>query len=59
MSHYEITFTESHPVTDGDGTTVTVEDYEDVGSMLILELTDGTSQSVGKQLVDDVTELEG
>ncbi len=57
MSSYEIEFAKTHPLTEGDETTLTVDGYDDVGSMLMLELTDGTSQSVGKQLVDDITEL--
>lgn len=59
MSLYEITLGEPHPLTEGDETTLTVDEYDDVGSMLMLELTDGTRQSIGKQLVDDITELEG
>jgi hypothetical protein len=59
MSTYEITFAETHPLTEGEETTLTVDGYDDVGSMIMLELTDGSTQSVGKQLVEDVTELEG
>jgi hypothetical protein len=58
MSRYEITLTEAHPLTEGDETTLTIDGYDDVGSMLMLELTDGSTQSIGKQLVDDVAELE-
>jgi hypothetical protein len=58
MSAYKITFAETHPLTEGEDTTLTVDGYDDVGSMIMLELTDGSTQSVGKQLVDDVTELE-
>lgn len=58
MSSYEITFAETHPLTEGDETALTVDGYNDVGSMLMLELADGTTRSVGKQLVDDITELD-
>ncbi len=48
-----MTFVEPHDLADGD-TTLTVDDYEDVGSMYILELPAGTTRSVGKQLVASV-----
>lgn len=56
MGSYLVTFAEPHELTDGEDTTLVVSDYEDVGSMYILELTDGATRSVGKQLVESVTE---
>lgn len=56
MPEHTVTFSEPHVLTDGDAVELTVDGYEDVGSMYILELTDGTTQSVGKQLVDSITE---
>jgi hypothetical protein len=53
VSSYRVTFVEPHDLADGD-TTLTVDDYEDVGSMYILELPAGTTRSVGKQLVASV-----
>jgi hypothetical protein len=58
MSPYEITLSETHPITDGDETTLRVVGYDDLGSMLMLELPDGGTRSVGKQLVEEITELE-
>jgi hypothetical protein len=58
MSLYRVAFDAPHELTDGDETTMTVADYEDVGSMYILELPDGTTRSVGKQLVTSVAEHE-
>ncbi|ESS04467.1 MAG: hypothetical protein A07HR67_00753 [uncultured archaeon A07HR67] len=58
MSEYEVTFAQPHELTDGEETTLVVGDCEDVGSMYILELTDGGTRSVGKQLVSSVTEAE-
>lgn len=55
---YEVSFAEPHELTDDDGTVV-VDDYDDVGSMYMLELPDGTTQSVGKQLVESVDETDG
>ncbi len=53
---YEVQFEDPHMLTDGDETSLTIADYEDVGSMLILELEDGMTRSVGKQLVESVEE---
>ncbi len=58
MPSYHVAFDAPHELTDDDETTMTVADYEDVGSMYILELQDGTTRSVGKQLVTSVTEHE-
>ena len=55
---YELRFAEPHQLTDGDETTLPVTYYDDVGSMYILELSDGTTRSVGKQLVTAVNEAE-
>ena len=55
---YQITLAEPHEITDGDQRTITVSGYEDVGSMFMLELTDGGIRSIGKQLIEDVTPIE-
>jgi hypothetical protein len=52
---YTVRFDAPHELTDGDATTLVVDDYDDVGSMYIFELADGTTRSVGKQLVASVT----
>jgi hypothetical protein len=49
-------FSEPPLLTDGDETELEVSGYEDVGSMYLLELPDGGRRSVGKQLVDEITE---
>lgn len=56
---YKISFEKPHKLTDGDETTLTVADYDDVGSMFILELEGGTTRSVGKQLIESVEESDG
>ncbi|SDG28557.1 hypothetical protein [Halorientalis regularis] len=58
MPQYTVTFAEPHSLTDGDDETMQVTGYEDVGSMYILELLNGETRSVGKQLVDDITETD-
>ncbi len=58
MPRYTVTFAEPHTLTDGDDTTVQVTGYEDVGSMYILELMNGETRSVGKQLVDDIADVD-
>lgn len=58
MTRYTVTFEKPHALTDGEETTLLVGGYEDVGSMYILELIDGATQSVGKQLVADITQAE-
>jgi hypothetical protein len=55
---YELRFAEPHQLTDGDETTLRVAGYEDYGSMYMIELEDGSTQSVGKQLIESVTEVE-
>jgi hypothetical protein len=57
-SQYRVHFAEPNELTDDEGTELLVADYDDVGSMYILELSDGRTRSVGKQLVDDVTPVE-
>lgn len=58
MTQYIVEFADSHVLTDGDDRTLTVSEYDDFGSMYSLELPDGSSRSVGKQLVEDITEVE-
>ncbi len=53
---YTVRFVSPHELTEGDETTLVVDDYEDLGSMYTFELPDGTSRSVGKQLVESVTD---
>jgi hypothetical protein len=53
---YTVRFGAPHELTADDETTLVVDDYEDVGSMYIFELSDGTTRSVGKQLVESVTD---
>lgn len=55
---YVVTFDEPHNLTDGDETELAVTDYEDFGSMYQLSLTDGSTRSVGKQLVSTITEQD-
>jgi hypothetical protein len=55
MGSHTVTFAEPHDLTDDGERTLVVSDYEDVGSMYILELPDGTTRSVGKQLVESIT----
>lgn len=59
MTQYTVKFAEPHVLTDGDDQTLTVDEYDDFGSMYSLELPDGTSRSVGKQLVESITEADG
>lgn len=58
MTSYRVTFDAPHELTDDGETTVTAADYDDLGSMYMIELPDGTTRSVGKQLVTSVTERE-
>jgi hypothetical protein len=55
---YVVHLTEPHELTDGDETTVEITDYDDFGSMYSLVFPDGTEQSIGKQLVTEITPLE-
>ncbi len=52
---YTVTFAEPHHLTDGEETELTVLEYDDFGSMYTLELVDGSTRSVGKQLVTDIS----
>jgi hypothetical protein len=58
MPQYTVEFAEPHALTDGDDRTLTVDGYDDFGSMYNLELTDGNTRSVGKQLVENITEVD-
>lgn len=55
---YTVVFSEPHMLTDDGETELEVDEYDDLGSMIRLELTDGSARSVGKQLVDDIVEHE-
>jgi hypothetical protein len=54
---YQVELSEPHGIADG-GTSVTVADYEDVGSMYIFELEDGSTRSLGKRVVETVDAVE-
>jgi hypothetical protein len=54
-----VEFADPHILTDGDDRTLIISGYDDYGSMYSLELPDGNSRSVGKQLVESITEAEG
>lgn len=56
MTQYTVEFAEPHALTSGDDRTLTVDGYDDFGSMYSLELPDGSSRSVAKQLVERITE---
>jgi hypothetical protein len=58
MTQYTVEFAEPHTLTDGDDRTLIVTTYDDLGSMYSLELTDGNTRSVGKQLVESITEID-
>lgn len=58
MAQYIVEFAEPHALTDGDDRTLAVNGYDDFGSMYSLELPDGKSRSVGKQLVENITEAD-
>ena len=55
---YRVHFGEPHRLGEDGGTTLVVNDYDDFGSMYMLELTDGSTQSVGKQLVDEIVDAD-
>jgi hypothetical protein len=59
MTQYIVEFAEPHVLTGDDDRTLTVDGYDDFGSMYSLELPDGSSRSVGKQLVERITEADG
>jgi hypothetical protein len=58
MTQYTVEFAEPHTLTDGDDRTLTVSEYDDFGSMYNLELPNGDTRSVGKQLVESITEID-
>ncbi len=58
MAQHIVEFAEPHALTDGDDRTLTVSGYDDFGSMYNLELPDGDTRSVGKQLVENITEVD-
>jgi hypothetical protein len=58
MTQYSVEFAEPHTLTDGDDRTLTVSEYDDFGSMYNLELPNGDTRSVGKQLVESITEID-
>lgn len=49
---YVVHLSEPHSLTDGDGTTLRVADYDDFGNTYDLELLEGSSRSVGRRLVE-------
>lgn len=55
---YNLHFAEPHHLTDGEDNALAVNGYEDLGSMYMLNLQDGSTQSVGKQLVESIEEIE-
>lgn len=55
---YDLQFTEPHHLTDDDDHTLVISGYEDFGSMYMLTLQDGSTQSVGKQLVESIEQTE-
>lgn len=58
MTHYIVEFAEPHALTDGDDRTLTISEYDDFGSMYSLELPNGDSRSVGKQLIESISEAD-
>lgn len=56
MTDYIVEFAEPHALTDGDDRTLTISEYDDFGSMYSLELPNGDSRSVGKQLIESISE---
>lgn len=56
---YRVHFEEPNRLAEDGGTTLDVSDYDDFGSMYMLELTDGSTQSVGKQLVAEIVDADG
>ncbi|MFB6252701.1 MAG: hypothetical protein ABEI27_13645 [Halobellus sp.] len=58
MTQYIVEFADPHVLTDDDDRTLTVSGYDDFGSMYSFELPDGNSRSVGKQLVESITEAD-
>lgn len=58
MTQYTVEFADPHVLTEGEDQTLTISGYDDFGSMYSLELPDGTARSVGKQLVETITEVD-
>jgi|APHM01.1.fsa_nt_gi hypothetical protein len=58
MTQYIVEFAEPHVLTDGDDRALTVDEYDDLGSMYTLELPNGDTRSVGKQLIENITEAD-
>jgi len=52
---FTVTFAEPNHLTDGDETELTVREYDDLGSMYSLELVNGSTRSIGKQLVEEIS----
>ncbi|MFT4945387.1 MAG: hypothetical protein ACI9K3_001334 [Halovenus sp.] len=52
---FTVTFAEPNHLTDGDETELTVRGYDDLGSMYSLELVNGSTRSIGKQLVEEIS----
>jgi hypothetical protein len=57
-SNYTVTFAVPHSLTDGDETELPILGYDDFGSMYEFELLDGSTRSVGKQLVAEIAPAE-
>ena len=57
-TQYTVEFGEPNELTDGDETSVVVDDYDDFGSSYSFHLPDGTIRSFGKQLVETVEPTE-
>lgn len=57
--NYTVTFAVPHNLTNGDDTELSILGYDDFGSMYEFELTDGSTRSVGKQLVADIVPIDG
>jgi len=55
---YTVTFAVPHSLTEGDDTELPIVGYDDFGSMYEFELLDGSTRSVGKQLVSGITPVE-
>lgn len=51
---YQLHFAEPNHLTNGDELTLQIDECDDLGSMYMLELRDGTTQSTGKQLVESI-----
>lgn len=56
--NYTVTFAVPHSLTNGDDTELAIVGYDDFGSMYEFELLDGSTRSVGKQLVEAITPVE-